>query len=77
MSPSERILLSKKITIKLSLCSYIYKTPKSPPTPKLTHNTHFDPFSDQIPTQQKLPKNNPKFDPQIIGVIDIQSEGWN
>ena len=77
MSPSERILLSKKITIKLSLCSYIYKTPKSPPTPKLTHNTHFDPFSAQIPTRQKLPKNNPKFDPEIIGEIDLQSEGWN
>ena len=66
MSPSERIQLQKK-TIKLSLCSYIYKTPNPRQTTKrLTTLTltlfypNYSPAKNYPKTTQKQPQIRPR-----------------
>ena len=57
----------------------LLKNIKSPSTHKITHNTHFDPFSDPNPTRQKQPQKHPEFDTENKGEIkgDLEQRNWS
>ena len=51
----------------------LLKNIKSPSTHKITHNTHFDPFSDPNPTRQKHPKFDPENKGEIKGYLELRN----